>query len=226
MKNLVDAHLERIPGDVFVRFQESIKDLVSKQHGVYALYKGDKLYYVGLARNLKSRIQQHLKDRHKNKWNMFSLYLIRHVEHLRELETLVIHISAPKGNTQSGRFAKSTNLEPKLKRLLHASVQSMFSDTTPVKPKKKHLRTATPHGEPKLKGFLPDGTILRVTFKGKPAEASVDASGRVILRGKVFNSPSVAAYAVTGRPTNGWTFWKYQDKEGEWVFLDALRKKG
>ena len=37
MKNLVDAHLERIPGDVFLKIQESIKRLVSKQHGVYAL---------------------------------------------------------------------------------------------------------------------------------------------------------------------------------------------
>jgi excinuclease UvrABC nuclease subunit len=76
MTNLVDAYLERIPADVFVRFQEAIKDLASKRHGVYALYKGDKLYYVGLAKNLKSRVQQHLKDQHKREWDMFSLYLI------------------------------------------------------------------------------------------------------------------------------------------------------
>jgi len=52
---------------------------------VYALYRREKLYYVGLATNLRSRINQHLKDRHKGKWTHFSLYILRKTEHLREL---------------------------------------------------------------------------------------------------------------------------------------------
>lgn len=226
MKNLVDAHLERIPGDVFVKFQDSIKHLVSQQHGVYSLYKGDKLYYVGLAKNLKSRIQQHLKDQHKNKWNMFSLYLIRNVEHLKELETLVIHISHPEGNTQAGRFARSANLKPKLKRLLQESVQTILSNkiSRPALSKRSSPRRGHISAEPPLKGFLLEGTMIRCTYKGRQTEAQIDGQGRITLNGKVFNSPSRAAVSVTNRPMNGWTFWKYQDPNGKWVPLDTLRK--
>jgi hypothetical protein len=227
MTNLVDAYLERIPADVFVRFQEAIKDLASKRHGVYALYKGDKLYYVGLAKNLKSRVQQHLKDQHKREWDMFSLYLIRHVEHLRELETLAIHISKPKGNTQPGRFAKSTNLKPRLKRLALEAVQSMFS-AKPAKPKKtKRIRGPKPHfpHEPPLKGLLPSGTVLRSILKNRSLEARLDPSGKLEVNGRVFNSPSMAAISVTTHARNGWRFWKYRDQNGNWVLLDTLRKK-
>jgi hypothetical protein len=227
MKNLVDAHLERIPGNVFVKFQESIKRLVSKQHGVYALYKGDKLYYVGLAKNLKSRIQQHLKDQHKSKWDMFSLFLIKHVEHLKELETLVVHIAHPKGNTQAGRFARSTNLKPKLKRLLEESVQTMFSSkvSRPSRSTKSSARRGHVSIERPLKGFLPRGSVIRSTYKGRQTEGQVDAEGRITINDKVFNSPSTAASSVTNRPMNGWTFWKFQDSDGNWVLLDTLRKK-
>ena len=227
MKNLVDAHLERIPGDVFVKFQESIKHLVSKQHGVYALYKGDKLYYVGLAKNLKSRIQQHLKDQHKSKWDMFSLFLIKNVEHLKELETLAIHIAHPKGNTQAGRFARSTNLKPKLKRMLEESVQTMFSTRVsgPTKSKRPSPRKGNTNIEPPLKGLLQGGSVIRSTYKGRITEGQLDAEGRILVNGKMFNSPSTSAVSITNRPMNGWTFWKYQDSNGEWVLIDTLRKR-
>jgi type I restriction-modification system DNA methylase subunit len=37
-----------------------------RRHGVYALYRGNRLYYVGLASNLRSRLNTHLRDRHAN----------------------------------------------------------------------------------------------------------------------------------------------------------------
>jgi hypothetical protein len=227
MKNLVDAHLERIPGNVFVKFQESIKHLVRKQHGVYALYKGDKLYYVGLAKNLKSRIQQHLKDQHKSKWDMFSLFLVRDVEHLKELETLVLHIAHPKGNTQAGRFARSANLKPKLKRLLEESVQTMFRSKSlrPSRPRKKLRHGGHVSIAPPLKGLLPGGSVIRSIYKEHQTDGQLDFDGKIILNGKVFNSPSTAAASITNREMNGWTFWKFQDSSGNWVFIDTLRKK-
>ncbi|MDP2887109.1 MAG: GIY-YIG nuclease family protein [Ignavibacteria bacterium] len=227
MKNLVDAHLERIPADVFVKFQEAIKALASKRHGVYALYKADKLYYVGLAKNLKSRVQQHLKDQHKGKWNMFSLYLVRHVEHLRELETLVIHVAQPKGNTKPGRFAKSENLKPKLKRSALETVKSMFGGTS-KKPQKAKKPTASKRNKsigPSLKGLLPAGTVIKSFMRDRTLEARIDSEGKVLFNGKIFNSPSVAAMSVTVHASNGWHFWKYQDQNGKWVKLDNLRKK-
>ena len=40
--------------------------------GIYALYNGSKLYYVGLTKNLFGRIRWHLKDRHAKRWDNLS----------------------------------------------------------------------------------------------------------------------------------------------------------
>ena len=39
--------------------------------GIYALYHGSKLYYVGLTKNLFGRVRWHLRDRHARKWDSF-----------------------------------------------------------------------------------------------------------------------------------------------------------
>lgn len=46
---LVQGYLERTSSKVFSAFPKQITDLISGQHGVYALYKKNRLYYVGLA---------------------------------------------------------------------------------------------------------------------------------------------------------------------------------
>jgi hypothetical protein len=43
--------------------------------------------------------------------------------------------------------------------------------------------------------------------------------------GATYPSLSKAASAVTGRPTNGWTFWKTTDQAGRMVRLDELRDR-
>ena len=40
-----------------------------------------------------------------------------------------------------------------------------------------------------------------------------------------YPSLSKAASAITGRPTNGWTFWKTKDRSGNMVSLDTLRDR-
>jgi hypothetical protein len=75
-----------------------------------------------------------------------------------------------------------------------------------------------------LEGLLKAATNLSTDYKGKNRVATVDADGRIEFDGQIFNSPSLAANAITHRPTNGWWFWKYQDKDGNWVRLDNLRK--
>ena len=63
-KRLVTQHLEGISWEVLEAYPEVIKSLIRRKAGVYALYKNDKLYYIGLAINLMGRLKQHLKDRH------------------------------------------------------------------------------------------------------------------------------------------------------------------
>lgn len=66
---IVTEYLERIDGRVLAEHQPNIKSIIKGYAGVYALYKRDKLYYVGLATDLMSRVKTHLKDRHAGNGN-------------------------------------------------------------------------------------------------------------------------------------------------------------
>jgi hypothetical protein len=44
---LVVQMLESIPGLAFKRFPDVVRELAHGRNGVYALYSGDRLYYVG-----------------------------------------------------------------------------------------------------------------------------------------------------------------------------------
>jgi len=236
-QGLIRGNLERISSKVFIHYHDEITELVSKQHGVYALYKRDRLYYVGLATNLKSRVKQHLKDRHADKWDTFSLYLIRNVEYLRELESLLVHIAEPAGNKTRGSFARSENLLTTLEQMMEKrdkeQREDILSDARGKQSwrKKKHERKSPKKigerkkGVPVLKGMFAPNTLLKAKFKGKEYSAEVDQDGRILYAGKIFNSPSAAAINVTGGPKDGWHFWKYQNGVGDWVTIDALRKK-
>lgn len=61
---LVCQHLEGASAKLFEQYADILREYVRGRHGVYALYKEDRLYYVGLAGNLRSRLKQHLRDRH------------------------------------------------------------------------------------------------------------------------------------------------------------------
>ncbi len=52
---LVCQHLENISREALEKHQEIIRAYVRGRQGVYALYRRGKLYYVGLATNLRRR---------------------------------------------------------------------------------------------------------------------------------------------------------------------------
>ena len=68
---LVVAHLEMVSGDLLEDYRQVVQSLIRGKSGVYALYRDQSLYYVGLATNLMRRMRQHLNDRHQKKWNHF-----------------------------------------------------------------------------------------------------------------------------------------------------------
>ena len=113
---LVCQHLENISRQALEEFQDIIRTYVRQRHGVYALYRRGKLYYVGLASNLRTRLGHHLKDRHALSWDRFSIYSTIGDSHLRELESLILRIVKPAGNKQKGKFAKSEDLRRRFKR--------------------------------------------------------------------------------------------------------------
>src|SRR5436189_827854 len=103
-RSLVCQHLENISRKALEKYQDVIKDYVRHRQGVYALYRKEKLYYVGLAGDLRWRLKQHLKDHHGQSWDRFSVYLTIGDQHLKELECLILRITKPRGNKVKGNF--------------------------------------------------------------------------------------------------------------------------
>src|SRR5690348_392910 len=99
---IVRGHMERVSWRVLEKYRDIVVEFIKGHAGVYALYKGEKLYYVGLARNLMNRVKHHLKDRHKGKWDRFSVYITVEDEHIRPLEALTLRIVNPLGNKVKG----------------------------------------------------------------------------------------------------------------------------
>jgi hypothetical protein len=114
-KSIITGFLEKVSAKIFDDYREEITAMIRGHQGLYALYRKNHLYYVGLAADLKSRINHHLRDRHQGKWSLFSLYIIRKTEHIKELESLLLRIAYPEGNAIRGEL-KSENLLPYLKR--------------------------------------------------------------------------------------------------------------
>jgi hypothetical protein len=229
--SLISGYLERISSKVFDGYHEQITALIGNQRGVYALYKKTHLYYVGLATNLRTRVKHHLKDRHAKKWDSFSLYLIRSVEHLHELESLLIRISEPRGNVMLGKFRRSQNLIQALKKSMEERNRLQLKEILGGRKKRKEpskkrkLKRPGMRGTPPLKELLSAGAELKAVYKGREYPAQVDAEGMIHIDQKVYNSPSLAATHITHRPMNGWTFWKHKNEQGQWVKIDELRHK-
>ncbi len=235
---LVCQFLEHASSEVLEDHGSHLRDLVGRSHGVYSLYKRDVLYYVGLASNLRGRLDQHLRDRHKGLWNNFSLYLTLESGFMKELESLVLRIAEPKGNKQRGKFAKAQSL---LKTLKHRIKDEQENDRDALFANhlRKPRKVANQKSVRKVKGnkrssrvavlakYSHRPKLLRKVYKGKKYTAQVRSDGTITVRGIVgrFNSPSLAAMAIARRSMNGWSFWTYQQAPGKWSSLDALRHR-
>ncbi len=56
---LVSQHLENVSREALENYQDIIKKYVRGRQGIYALYRRGRLYYVGLATNLRNRLKHH-----------------------------------------------------------------------------------------------------------------------------------------------------------------------
>ena len=226
---LVCQYLENISRDALKQHHEIIRQYVRRRHGVYALYRREKLYYVGLATNLRSRLRHHLRDRHGGAWDRFSVYLTIGDHHLRELESLLLRTVKPSGNKQKGKFANADNLGTQfrrdVKRSVMAQVEGLFSDSRPAQRQRREPLKRSEGRRPVLAEYVSAPMKLRARFKGRTVRARVRRDGTVRYAGKVYTSPSLAAGAACKRRTcNGWRFWHYERAPGDWVPLDALRR--
>lgn len=229
--SLVCQHLENLGRAVLERYQAIIRNYVRGREGVYALYSHGKLYYVGLAGDLQWRLKRHLKDKHGESWDRFSVYLTIGDSHLKELESLLLRViqPKPKGNTQSGRFANSENLHRKfrkdIKDLQAHELASLVGGKELLKAK---VRAANAKADSKiditryLRGA--NGLRLRAVYKGRTLTAKLRRDGKIRFRKKLYKSPSAAGVAAVGHSCNGWRFWKFERAPGDWVSLKGLRR--
>lgn len=223
---LVSQHLEHIGARALDEYQAIIRAYVRHREGVYALYRKDRLYYIGLARDLSWRLGAHLKDRHMGKWDSFSVYLTVDGQHMKELESLMLRVIAPKpkGNKQSGKFAVSENLRRRFTRDIKEFQKIELGELIGLSRKKRN------NGPYQSIASLAEyvqrngrGLRLRATYKGKTYRALVLKDGTVRYQKVRYTSPSAAGSAVIQRACNGWAFWHYQRAPGQWVRLSTLR---
>ena len=234
--HLVSQHIERMSRSILEQHPDVIREYVKGKRGVYALYKGARLYYVGLASNLRSRLTAHVRDRHAGAWDYFSMYLTDGERHLRELEALVLRITMPRGNLSKTKFARSQDLRRYFRHRIaetqRAELEGYFAPRlkrvrAPGR-RERGSRSRRQHrasGGTPLAAYVTAPMQIRKTYKGRLYRAVVRGDGTIRFLGRVFNSPSQAAVAVAHRPINGWNWWKYEAAPGEGVPLDALRRR-
>jgi len=184
---------------------------------------------VGLASDLRWRLNAHLTDRLSQSWDRFSVYLTVGDKHLRELESLLLRVvkPKPKGNVQSGKFTSSENLLRRFKRDIkayhRAELNALVGQETDLAMSKSTQEPDDQHVP--LSGYVGKPFRLRARFKGRTLNAQVRRDGTIRFQGKIYRSPSVAGAVACKRIScNGWWFWKYERAPGDWVRLDELRK--
>lgn len=221
---LVHQHLENVSRDLLEQHPELVREFIGRNAGIYALYRKGKLYYVGLATALRGRLKAHVRNRHGNSWDRFSIYLTIKDQHLREIEALLLRIANPPGARQRGKLAQSKDMRRQLTRAIRrkqrSEVSSLFS---PIRAMKIAQKTGA---ESDLVKLLPQGARLRGTLKKKIFRATARPNGTVRFRGVTYKSLSLAAAAAVKRPTNGWWFWQIERGRRNWTRLTKIRKAG
>lgn len=240
-KTILEEHLEGINSKAMEQYPDVLKEMIRGRSGVYALYEGSDLYYVGLASNMMARLKHHVRDRHKGLWDRFSVYLTKRPEqeHIRELEALLLRILRPKGNRVGGRLRAAKNLHPSLARAmsrLDAERRAgLLGGRSALALQKRRAKAATVRkkNEPRFArgkrrefpaaGLTTRRLPLRRTYKGVTHEATLRRDGQVRLKNILYPTLTAAAKTIVSGRVNGWTFWRTR-RDGAWVRIKELRE--
>ena len=226
---LLCQHLEHISRSALEKHQTVVRRLIRGRHGIYALYRRERLYYVGLASNLNQRLKRHLSNRHGGSWDRFSVYLTIGDDHMKELESLLLRIVKPVGNCRGGEFARSQDLLPQLEDDIRASqkreLDALVGRRANATPRPRQPAAPLTGRQPVLAEHVSSRMRIKGRFKNRTHRAWVRRDGSIRFDGQVYNSPSTAAARACGRDRcNGWRFWTYERAPGDWVRLTELRR--
>ena len=221
---LVSEYIERMSGDILEdRYRPQLAELIRGHSGIYALFKGDDLYYVGLAVDLMRRVNQHLKDRHRGAWNRFSVYLTGRDEHLKPLESLLLRVYRPVGNKQGGRLPGANDRKRALEQAMKRR-DTELRDIALGKPARMMQQQRSRKGATRDEALaaLRKPLALRAVYKGEVYRATLMPNDTVKLGSKRYSSLSAAAVGIVKRPMNGWWFWQCRKGQDDWVRLTEL----
>lgn len=221
---LVSEFFEKVSWELLEKYPQIVNEMIRGKAGLYALYNNDDLYYVGLAVDLRRRLKQHIKDRHGEYWNRFSVYLVTEDEHTKPLESLVLRIASPEGNSVKGKLPGAVNqkrsIVQKMKDIDANDRAKMMGGSAVNRRLKAKVKASGAQG---MKGMLESSHALRAEYKGIPYKATLRKDGKINYQGALYSSPTAAAKGIIdGRAVNGRTFWKYKNDAGEWVALSRL----
>jgi hypothetical protein len=222
---LVRLHLENVSSELLARHPDIIRKFVGRNSGIYTLYRRDRLYYIGLAKSLSGRLKAHLRDRHKQKWDRFSIFLTVNDEHIKEIEALILRVTLPKGNRLRGNVKASTNMLPHIRKAIREKQSGEMALLLGRKMAARKQRLVTDNGSKALK-FFPNGARLRATHKGETFTARLRKDGTVWFKGTKHASLRSAAIAAIGRPVYGWWFWRAERGKNHWVRLSDFKRAG
>ena len=224
-RSLVIHRLENVSKAVFKKFYSLITELIGSSPGIYALYDGNELYYVGRSTALRKRVRHHLRDRHFASWTHFSLYLVRKASHIDEIESLLVRIANPKGNRSIPRGRASSAMVKRLKSMVREKQKEEFEELFGIrKAMQKGTTRQVSQVRKRLNGLVPKRTRLYRTYKGKEYKATLTPTGLIKLGKRRFTSPTAAAMAIVDRSSvNGWTFWYIKDSNGDWIRLSDYK---
>lgn len=223
------------------------------QPGVYVLMTNDgsNCVYVGQARKLRGRLQQH-NNKERLPWRRavavkrdttagFNTAEIGYLEGRIAAELNALHqITVIEGQTSGDETLPKhmmISLDAFVKSILGAlrlagldisrsNPQTLLEDEEPAPNSKPSSKPNKPVTVADLvsSGLLQAGHALFLSQAGKEAEGSVTADGEIIVRGVSFKSPSAAAkFVLEGQASNGWMTWKVGSHAGP--PLDILRQQ-
>jgi hypothetical protein len=124
---LIKGMSTRLPVEIFESplFNQRLKELMRGYAGVYALYRRKKLYYVGLSKDLLGRVNTHRKDRHRGKWDSVTIFRIRRIRYIKDIETLLHQLFDTKGNRVQGQVPRDADFNRVLRQVLNQHQRSI-----------------------------------------------------------------------------------------------------
>ena len=128
---LVESYVKLWPREIFYipdpLIQSKLKGSL-KDSGVYILYQGFDIFYIGKADNLFKRLHSHATKRYRL-WNHFSAFLVGQ-NHLAEVEAIMIAATPRTANKSGGKLFKKIDLPPEIQKVLDDNRANVFDGGT------------------------------------------------------------------------------------------------